>query len=338
MRRAITILLAGALLLALSSTASAAVYGPPRGKVFTAGSGGYGPGAIAAFQRQSGKHPAVFQYSITWRARKPDVHFFAGLLRQSAAARSRVWLSVGLKGTSLNPKSIAQGKGDSFLVNLGFLLAVARQPAYVAPLGEMNNGRNRYSAYNLRGRSKGKAYSTGQFKRAWRRAALILRGGSVKGIDARLRKLGMPGVRTKAAGLLRPRVALVWAPLSFGNPEIARNHPRRWWPGSGYVDWVGTSWYSRYPSTRAMSRFYGNRLWRNKPFAFSEYGVWGKDRPAFIKSFFSFVRRHHRVRMIGYYQSAHLSRSFRLSSHRRSRKALRRALRSRRYLSRASGF
>lgn len=87
-----------------------------------------------------------------------------------------------------------------------------------------------------------------------------------------------------------------------------------------------------------MSRFYNYRAWRHKPFAFSEYGVWGKERPSFIRRFFGFVRRHRRVRLVGYYQSARMRREFRLSAHPRSRKALRRALRSRRFASLAPEF
>jgi hypothetical protein len=88
----------------------------------------------------------------------------------------------------------------------------------------------------------------------------------------------MPPVRTGANLLPGAKVALMWVPLSFGNPEIAKNHPQHWWPGKAYVDWVGTTWYSPYRRTSAMHRMYSFPLWRSKPFAFAEWGVWGRGQ------------------------------------------------------------
>jgi len=197
----------------------------------------------------------------------------------------------------------------------------------------MNNGANPYAAYDLRGRARGPSHTTRQFKRAWRRAVLVVRGGDVAHINRRLGRLRMPPVRTAAPVLGRPKVAFLWVPLTYGNPEIPRNHPRHWWPGSRYVDWVGTTWYSPFLAVRAMDSFYRHPLWRGKPFAFGEYGVWGAESPRFIRLLFRFVRTHPRVQLISYYQSAVLKPQFRLSTHPRSRAVLRRALHSRRYVS-----
>ncbi len=65
---------------------------------------------------------------------------------------------------------------------------------------------------------------------------------------------------------------------------------------------------------------------------FAEYGVWGAESPRFISLFFSFVTSHRRVRMVSYYQSGLLKPQFRLSTHPRSRAALRRSLRSSRFV------
>jgi hypothetical protein len=118
----------------------------------------------------------------------------------------------------------------------------------------------------------------------------------------------------------------MWVPLSFGNPEIEKNHPSHFWPGGAYVDWVGTTWYSQYRSSSAFHTFYSNRLWRSKPFAFAEWGIWGADVPAFVGQFFGFLKSHPRVRMAVYYQSASLKPEFALSNHPASRAALRRAV------------
>ena len=318
------------LALTLPVSAAAEPYTAPGNKVLWGGQGGYTPGHIRDFAQQSGKHPAVFNYFIEWKANDPTFHWLGFRLQDALSQGSRAMLSVETSGTGISNAELANGAGDTFLVRLNQLMAQHGQIVYLRPLSEMNNGKNPYSAYDLSGRSRGPAYSTGQFKRAWRRLALIVRGGPVDAIDSRLRKMGLPPVRTGAQELPEPKVALMWVPLSFGDPEIPKNHPRHWWPGGGYVDWVGTTWYSPYRATSAMHAMYSNRLWRRKPFAFAEWGVWGADVPSFVSQFFGFLRSHPRVRMAVYYQSAFLKPEFRLSNHPASRAALRRAVRWRR--------
>jgi hypothetical protein len=314
------------------SAAAASPYTPPAGKVFHSGIGGYGPGAAQAFGEQSGKRPAVYQYFVSWKSAERDLNFMERLLGYAGAAGSRTMFHVSTKDTSLTPAAIARGAGDGFLLGMNRMLAEHGRPTYLRLLSEMNNGGNPYAAYDLNGRSRGRAYSTRAFKRAWRRAVVVIRGGDVARLNSRLVRMGMPPVRVDSAALPQPKVAFLWVPLSYGNPEIARNHPRHWWPGSRYVDWVGTTWYSPYLAVSAMDRFYRHRLWRNKPFAFGEYGVWGAESPRFLKLFFRFVRTHRRVQLISYYQSAMLKPEFRLSSHPVSRSVLRRKLRSGRFV------
>ncbi len=59
----------------------------------------------------------------------------------------------------------------------------------------MNQANNAYSAFDAGRRSRGKAHSTASFKKAWRRVAVILRGGPVKQVDRRLKALGLPALR-----------------------------------------------------------------------------------------------------------------------------------------------
>jgi hypothetical protein len=314
------------LVLALPASAAAAPYTAPGNKVLWGGQGGYTAAHIADFERQSGKHPAVFNYFIDWRARDSAFHWLGFRLSDAERHATRAMLSVSTTGSGLSPRDLARGGGDNFLVRLNQLLAEHGHVVYLRPLSEMNNGNNPYSPYDLSGRSRGPAFSTGQFKRAWRRLALIVRGGEVDAIDARLRRMGLPPVRTGARELPRPAVALMWVPLSHGNPEIAKNHPKHFYPGGGYVDWVGTTWYSPYKRSAAMHDFYSFPAWRRKPFAFAEWGIWGPEDPGFVGQFFGFMKSHPRVRMAVYYQSASLKPEFRLSAHPRSRAALRRAV------------
>jgi hypothetical protein len=317
-----------ALGIALAAPASAAAdpFLAPGKKILWGGQGGYNAGSIAEFTRQSGKHPAVFNYFISWRASRSDMHWLSFRLADATRMGSRAMLSVSTEDTGLPPRDLARGGGDGFLIALCRQLAEHAGVTYLRPLSEMDNGNNPYSPYDPSGRSRGRAYSTAWFKKAWRRLALIVRGGEVAEIDAKLRAQGLPPVKTGSAELPEPLVSLMWVPLSFGNPEIAKNHPKHFWPGRGYVDWVGTTWYSPYRNSRAMTRLYSYPAWRSKPFAFAEWGVWGADRADFVRQFFGFLRGHPRVRMAVYYQSASLKPEFRLSTHPASRTALRRAV------------
>jgi hypothetical protein len=308
---------------ALPASAVAAPYTAPGNKVLWGGQGGYSTSSITDFERQSGKHPAVFNYFIDWGSKDG---FVGTRLDEARRMGSSAMVSLSTKGTRLTPRDLARGGGDGFLIRLNALLADHGEVVYLRPLSEMNNGNNPYSAYDLSGRSRGPAYATGQFKRAWRRLTLILRGGAVAAVDAKLRNLGLPPLRTETTELPRPKVALMWVPLSFGNPETPKNHPKHFYPGGGYVDWVGTTWYSPFRASSAMNAIYSFPRWRRKPFAFAEWGVWGADVPGFVNQFFGFMKSHPRVRMAVYYQSALLSSEFRLSTHPASRAALRRAV------------
>jgi hypothetical protein len=330
MRLVIALVLAMAALATMPAGASAAAYTAPHGKVLWGGQGGYSRGDIQDFARQSGLHPALYNYFVSWNGSDSALHWLSFRFADAKAEDSAVMLSISPEETRLSPRDLARGEGDAFLIALNQLIFEAAVVTYLRPLSEMNNGNNPYSAYDLMGRSRGPAYSTRQFIRAWRRMALIVRGGPLAVINRKLRRLHMLRVRTSMEMLPRAPVALMWVPLSFGNPEIAKNHPRHWWPGCRYVDWVGTTWYSMYKASQAMNRMYSYPLWRCKPFAFAEWGIWGRDDPSFVRQFFQFLRFHRRVRMAVYYQSAMLKPEFRLSTHPLSRAALRRALNWRR--------
>jgi hypothetical protein len=323
MRSSLLAVMITGLALAVPASAAAEPYTAPGNKVLWGGQGGYKPGAIGEFERQSGKHPAVFNYFIDWRG---DFNWLGLRLDDAERAESRAMLSVSTEETGISLRDLARGGGDGFLVGLNRLVDEHGQVVYLRPLSEMNNANNPYSPYDHSGRPRGPAFTTTWFKKAWRRIALVVRGGAVAKIDAKLRRLGLPPVKTGADELPRPKIALMWVPLSFGNPEIEKNHPRHFWPGKGYVDWVGTTWYSPYRASSAFHTFYSNPLWRSKPFAFAEWGVWGADVPGFVGQFFGFLKSHPRVRMAVYYQSASLKPEFALKNHPASRAALRRAV------------
>jgi hypothetical protein len=166
------------------------------------------------------------------------------------------------------------------------------------------------------------------FRQAWRRAVIVIRGGPVAAVNAKLRTLHMPPVDSGGRDLPQPRVAFLWVPQVAGAPDIRANSPRAYWPGGRYVDWVGTDFYSKFPNWAGLERFYRDRTWAHKPFAFAEWAIWGRDDPAFVHRLFAWSRAHRRVRMLLYNQGQRSDGPFRLGHYPRSRRALRAELRA----------
>jgi hypothetical protein len=323
--------------LALPASAGAAPYLPPGKTVFHGGTGGYDGAHIRRFAQLSGQAPAVYQYFFTpnWtRADQRSLNWERNLLGTSAEAGVRAMFALstargGHGGAVVTPAGMARGAADPYLLALNRLIADSGQVVYVRLMAEMNNFNNPYSAFNGNGSRRGPAVSTRAFRRAWRRAALVLRGGDVAKLNRRLRRLRMPPVRTVEAALPTPRVALLWVPFCAGLPYVRGNGPGDYWPGGRYVDWVGTDFFANSPNFPCLGRLYKDRRWKRKPFAFGEYALWGRDDPGFVRKLFGWVRSHKRVRMVVYNQGATLKPLLRLRP--RSAGELRRQLHSRHF-------
>lgn len=279
--------------LALPSASRAAAYLPPAGKVYA----GVSAGDPATYERQTASHAAVFQEFVTWGE---------GIDWALAAAdqnRSRAMLHIGTAvagGEAISPGAIARGGGDGWLTWLGAYLARRRQPVYIRLFAEMDAYWNPYSAYNSNGSSRGADHSTQSFRQAWRRVTLILRGGRVATLNAKLHQLGMPPVKSSLASLPAAPVAMLWVPQVAGAPDTPQNAPRAYYPGSQYVDWVGTDFYSKFPNWRGLNSF--ESQFPNQPFVFGEWSIWGADNPTFVNELFAWARSHPHVRMLMYNQ------------------------------------
>src|SRR5262249_10933662 len=75
-----------------------------------------------------------------------------------------------------------------------------------------------------------------------------------------------------------------------------------YWPGSRWVDWVGTDFYAKYPVWEDLQRFYEGAQWKNKPVAITEWAMQEEDEPKFVKQLISWGVTHKRVQMLTYYQ------------------------------------
>jgi hypothetical protein len=206
----------------------------------------------------------------------------------------------------ITPQQIALGGGDDYLLQLNDFFAKRGLPAYIRPLGEPNRCLNAWSAVNCDGSQKGGEYTTGWYKQAFRRIVAIVRGGgSLEQVNATLAGIGLPPVqRTKGpppSELPAAPVSIVWSPLPGGSPRVKGNFPGNYWPGSRWVDWAGTDFYSQYPVWKDLNRFYRGKQWRRKPIAIAEWAVYGEDEPRFAKQLIAWVVKHPRVRMLVYY-------------------------------------
>jgi hypothetical protein len=320
------VLLALVLLAATAAPAHAQVFGPPSGKVFT---GLTGSNSISKFSGEVGKKPAVFGFFTYWNA--PNEYTF----RNASRAGARLMLHISTAQNYgvpevISPRGIARGEGDDYLLALNQRIDEAGEPVYVRLMAEMNQTNNAYCAFNANGSSRGATHNTAAFKDAWRRSTLILRGGPLDTINAKLERLGLPAVKGADTDLPRPQLSMLWVPQTEGTPNIAANSAAAYFPGNEYVDWVGTDFYSRFPAFAKLERFYAQHP--TKPFVFGEWAMWGADTPAFVKQLFSWVNAHKRVRMMLYNQGANPNGPFRLNSHPRARAEIRKALRNPRFL------
>ena len=316
------------LALAVVPAASAAPHLPPQGKVWQ---GVVDGDDVGDFVQRTGKRPAIWQQWLLWGGS------FEYAFRRASGAGARLMVHISTapgqnRPGRLSPGDIARGGGDDYLLRLNRRIAEHGQPVYVRLMGEMNNCDNAYASHNCDGSARGADHAAARFRQAWKRSVLVLRGGSVDAINRRLGALGMPPVATGEGELPRPQVAVMWAPMTGGSPFISALDPQRFWPGRGYVDWVGTSFYSRFPTFKYLEPYYKRFAVRHrKPFAFAEWAMWGSDDATFPRRLFSWIRSHRRTRMVLYNQGANPVGPFRLSRYPRSTEVLRRALSDGRY-------
>lgn len=222
--------------------------------------------------------------------------YFLANLRE----RPHIALHPEGRGGTLTPSAIALGKGDAHLVGLAQAIAESAKPVLIRPLAEMNNAKNPYCAFTSSGGRRGAAYSARWYRRAFQRIYVLMHGGPAAALSARLRALGMPGVRTDLPVNRYPNLTVVWNPLAVGVPNVRGNHFRDYFPGSRYFDAYGNNYYNT-TGVYAFHRteeFY--RAYPRKPFMFPEWGM-SVDDPAYVRAFATFVRTHRRVRFASFY-------------------------------------
>jgi hypothetical protein len=224
---------------------------------------------------------------------------------------------------AITPAKLANGKGDRVLIDLAQALDRFGSFAYVRPYAEMNGWWNPYCAYNSTGSYRGRAHSTKNFRKAFRRTYLIVHGGSVADINAKLVDSGMPKL-DRTNDLPVNDVKVIWNPQGFGSPDIKANSAAAYYPGDNYVDVVANDLYDYGRGVEWEANLDLYRAHPDKPYAIGEWGLGaGIDHPDFVQKMANFVSRHSRVETIVYYRSQTGS-TFDLSSKPKSRAAYKR--------------
>lgn len=219
------------------------------------------------------------------------------------AERAAGRIAILTLSSRLSPASIARGGEDARLLYISRSANEFGGPVWFRPLAEMNGHWNAWCAFDAAGRPRGAAHSTREFVRAFRRMAIIVRGGPLATIDARLKAVGLPPLRrgAEARDVAAGRnVAVVWNPQGRGSPDVRGNAPRDYWPGPAYVDYVANDLYE----IRGRAVWEGmDELYRDfpKPYVIAEWAPWGYDSPTFVRRMFDWVARHPRTVALVYF-------------------------------------
>ena len=349
-----------ALALALAAPAQAALprgkaYAPPDGRAYHGVSDTGSLPDFFKFSRQVGAHPALLQEFFHW-----GVPLTTGAFQRWARADTYGVLSLSTASGDgpelITPKQIAKGRGDRYIVNLARTIAEAGQTVYIRLMAEMNGHWNPYSAFNADGSRRDEDHATHWFRKAWKRFAVIVRGGSRREVNERLVRLGLPRLLRAESqddpvyaggadgiplpvpeAMPRPRVAMMWVPQSFGSPNIAANQPADYWPGGRYVDWVGFDIYAKFRTAFGRDRAF-LRHYRGKPVVIGEYGPWDNDYDgAFTRSLFDWAEANRRVKMLLYYRDVGPTNPYNVQYYPGARRVLRQRLDGRRWLEFAPG-
>jgi hypothetical protein len=277
-------------------------------------------GSKSRFRDQTGQRSKVNLRFISWGQRE-DV-LYNQFVKYGPIPMISFGTRTGTGDEAMSPRAIAKGRGDGFLLKLNRAAFQFGREAYVRPLAEMNGHWNYYCAYNANGSYRGDAYSRANFRRAFRRIYLIMHGGALADLNARLASSKMRALRT-SHDVPRPDVRVVWNPQGFGSPNLAKNSANSYYPGDRYVDVVANDLYDQRYKAEWEANLDLYRSHPSKAYGIGEWGLWGIDDPAFVRKMAAFVDNHPRTKFIVYYKSERGS-VFDLGSKPSSRAAYRR--------------
>jgi hypothetical protein len=259
-------------------------------------------GSKSRFRNQTNQASDVNMDFMSWGVHKTT--YLDKTLGNAKPIPVLAWGTVNKYGNEgITPAGIARGKGDRVLIDIAQALDRFGRTAFVRPYAEMNGHWNPYCAYNSNGSYRGRAHSTKNFRKAFRRTYLIMHGGSVADINAKLVDSGMPKL-DRSNALPVNDVKVIWNPQGFGSPDLKGNSADAYYPGDNYVDVVANDLYDYGRGVEWGANLDLYRAHPDKPYAIGEWGLGpGIDHPDFIQRMANFVSSHPRVDTIIYYRS-----------------------------------
>jgi PKD repeat protein len=266
-------------------------------------------GNAARFKIQTGQDSQVRQAFLGWGQGLSYGSPFAGLLPTLTPIPMLHLGTAGKNGQeAITPGDIASGGGDGYLVALNRSIATWAKAIYVRPMAEMNNSGTLYSGYKANGQSKGAAYAPATYRKAFARIYVILHGGTVDEVNAKLRRLGLPALR--GGDVLPnpfPMLRVLWSPLASSAPRVPGNAAEQYYPGAKYVDVEGGDIYDERLTDTApwsgLDALFKHARARGKPFSVPEWGLIGVDDAVFVRHMCTFAKTHPATEMLAFYES-----------------------------------
>jgi len=277
-------------------------------------------GSKSRFRDQTNQASDVNMDFMSWGVHKTT--YLDKTLENAKPIPVLAWGTVNKYGNEgITPAGIARGKGDRVLIDIAQALDRFGRTAFVRPYAEMNGHWNPYCAYNSNGSYRGRAHSTKNFRKAFRRTYLIMHGGSVADINAKLVDSGMPKL-DRSNPLPVNDVKVIWNPQGFGSPDLKGNSADAYYPGDNYVDVVANDLYDYGRGVEWEANLDLYRAHPDKPYAIGEWGLGpGIDHPEFVQRMANFVSSHSRVKTIIFYRSLRGDAAYDLASKPKSRAA-----------------
>jgi PKD repeat protein len=267
-------------------------------------------GQVPRFQSQTGQESNVVQAFLGWEQGHTWGSRFAALFPTLGPIPM---IHLGTKGQNkkeaITPGAIAAGKGDDYFIALNQAISAWGKGIYIRPMAEMNSAGTAYSGYQANGRPKDAAHSPASYRKAFARIYVILHGGSVSAIDAKLRQLGLPPLQGGAdlPSNPFPRLRVLWSPLASDNPRVPGNAAVNYFPGDAYVDVAGADIYDERLTDTApwlgLEKLFKFARAHHKPFSVPEWGMFSIDDDVFVKHMCTFLKTHRATETAEFYES-----------------------------------